>query len=101
MTQCLINGLIIKTFGFLGLTKISNETQSVTNEANYLRHNLNLKHCINGIETKVISSAIYDRPNVVALRTNTTREAAEARQRRIIKMLFVVVLEFFICWTPI
>lgn len=38
---------------------------------------------------------------MIALRSNTSSEVAEARQKYIIKMLFVVVLEFFVCWTPI
>jgi len=62
-----------------------------------LRHN----NCENGIETEVSTKSENDRPKVTALRTNADPLVAEARQRRVIKMLFVVVLEFFICWTPI
>ncbi|XP_054164503.1 QRFP-like peptide receptor [Oppia nitens] len=38
---------------------------------------------------------------VTALRSTANPLATEAQQRRIVKMLFVVVLEFFLCWTPI
>jgi hypothetical protein len=54
----------------------------------------------NCIETEVTTKNT-NRPKVTALRSNTDPLVAQARQRRVIKMLFVVVLEFFICWTPI
>jgi hypothetical protein len=54
----------------------------------------------NYIETEVITKSM-NRTKVTALRSNTDPLVAQARQRRVVKMLFVVVLEFFICWTPI
>ena len=54
-----------------------------------------------GIETQVLTPNTKEKPRVTTLRSNTDPIAAEAKQRRVIKMLFVVVLEFFICWTPI
>ncbi|XP_054164525.1 cholecystokinin receptor type A-like [Oppia nitens] len=37
----------------------------------------------------------------LALRSNTCPLVAEARQKRIVLILFLVVIEFFLCWTPI
>ncbi len=38
---------------------------------------------------------------VTGIRSHVKPEVAAARQRRSISMIFAVVLEFFICWTPI
>ncbi len=96
-----INKLLVefsKIYHFLGDRKISNGSQTDFEFNKTKAKDFELR---NGIETEVLVQSIYDGPEVIALRSNTSREVAEARQRHIIKMLFVVVLEFFICWTPI
>ncbi|XP_054164537.1 cholecystokinin receptor type A-like [Oppia nitens] len=40
-------------------------------------------------------------PILLTLRSNTCPLVAEARQKRIVWILFLVVIEFFLCWTPI
>jgi hypothetical protein len=53
------------------------------------------------IETEVITKNANDESIVTGIRSHVNPGVSAARQRRSISMLFVVVLEFFICWTPI
>ncbi|XP_076332638.1 cholecystokinin receptor-like [Tachypleus tridentatus] len=39
--------------------------------------------------------------DVIPVQTVTNTDRSLAQKKRVIKMLFVVVLEFFLCWTPI
>ena len=61
----------------------------------------NEEHNECNIETQVLSLTTSEGPRVTALRSNADPIVQQNKQRRVIKMLFVVVLEFFICWTPI
>lgn len=96
-------------------------TTSSSSKKAYLRHLLRLSGTRNGRKEgstlcskppKVVLSN-HDGSNVnmlqvstakqtrQTLRVNSNFETIQARQRRVVVMLCVVVVEFFLCWTPI
>ena len=43
----------------------------------------------------------YYKDNAMKLRSSVDRRLAQKRQSRVIKMLAILVVEFFVCWTPL
>jgi hypothetical protein len=79
---------------------LCNINGSATNRKENKSRSTNQSHKCS-IETEVITKNINNESMVTCIRSHVNSEVAAARQRRSISMLFVVVLEFFICWTPI
>jgi hypothetical protein len=73
---------------------------SVTNTKQNKSRSTNESHAYS-IEIEVVTKNINDESMVTGIRSHVNSKVAAARQRRSISMLFVIVLEFFICWTPI
>ncbi|XP_060531347.1 gastrin/cholecystokinin type B receptor-like isoform X2 [Cylas formicarius] len=73
---------------------------SFKNRTTSIRHPINSKTVSNVPEQSGMTSLTCSKKLTTELR-RTNIERILCNKRRIIKMLFVVVLEFFLCWTPL
>ncbi|RWS00281.1 Cholecystokinin receptor-like protein, partial [Dinothrombium tinctorium] len=56
------------------------------------------------MKTKTVQDECNNRPtrmHGLKLRSSVDQRIVQKRQSRVIRMLFVVVIEFFVCWTPL
>uniref|UniRef100_A0A1A9WQ24 G-protein coupled receptors family 1 profile domain-containing protein n=1 Tax=Glossina brevipalpis TaxID=37001 RepID=A0A1A9WQ24_9MUSC len=66
----------------------------------YSCHQLPSKEHLQMLKKRKLSTTTSWRPTVSALRKSNIGKHLESK-KRVVKMLFVLVLEFFICWTPL
>ncbi|RWS26313.1 cholecystokinin receptor-like protein [Leptotrombidium deliense] len=71
-------------------------------------HEEKKNHILTFADKKVESKAVRNEANRssriirgLKLRSSVDQRLVQQRQSRVIRMLFVVVIEFFICWTPL